>query len=281
MRTLIFGAKGQLGRDLMQVFEETGEIRGYDLPEVDVAEELSLQPLVADFSPDLIINAAAYTNVEQAEDDLEAAFRANEIGARHLTEIAASRKIPIVYYSTDYVFNGQAQQPYKPEDPTDALGVYGKSKLAGEVVTRRSNPFHFILRTAWLYGPGGNNFVEKILQAARQRPSLKVVADEVGSPTHTLDLAQATLRLCRTEKYGVYHGVNSGQCSRFEFAQAILKEAGIDIPVEPCRAAEFPSKAPRPAYSVLDNSTLHEATGVPMRSWEEALTDYMQRRKNT
>ena len=281
MRTIIFGSKGQLGRDLMQVFRKAGEVKGYDLPEVDIANELAVQPLVANFAPDLIVNAAAYTNVEQAEDDLENAFRVNEIGARNLSEIAAYRKIPVLYYSTDYVFNGTATRPYQPEDPTDALGVYGKSKLAGEVATRRSNPYHFILRTAWLYGPGGNNFVEKILQVAQNRPELKVVEDEVGSPTHTLDLAEASLALAKSGKYGVYHVVNRGQCSRYEFAKEILQLAAMNTAVTPCPATEYPTKAPRPAYSVLDTSTTEAITGAPMKTWQEALAQYMNRRKHT
>jgi dTDP-4-dehydrorhamnose reductase len=280
MRTLIFGANGQLGRDLVTVFQQECAVAGYDLPEVDITDEVALQPLVESFGPELLINAAAYTNVEAAEDDLPGAFLANETGARNIAEIAHHHQIPVVYFSTDYVFDGTGQQPYRPEDPLAPLGVYGKSKAAGEHATMVANPRHFILRTAWLYGPGGNNFVEKVLRAAETRPELKVVNDEVGSPTHTWDLAEATLALVKTQHYGIYHGVNTGACSRFDFARTFLDLAGLSTEVAPCTRDEFPMKAERPAYSVLDNTSLAEASGYTMRPWQDALAHYMERRKS-
>jgi dTDP-4-dehydrorhamnose reductase len=278
MRTLIFGAKGQLGRDLMTVFATAGAVRGYDLPEVNIADESVLQPIVENFGPDLIINAAAFTDVEAAEGDLQRTFLTNETGARNVADLAAYHGVPVVYYSTDYVFAGTSDRPYREDDPVAPLGAYGKSKAGGEAATRRSNPYHFIIRTAWLYGPGGNNFVEKILRAAATRPELRVVEEEVGSPTHTIDLAEATLALARTKKYGTYHAVNTGQCSRYEFARAIIGIAELDVAVAPCDASAFPTKAPRPGYSVLDTSKLTEVTGFCMRPWRKALLDYMQRR---
>lgn len=278
MRTLIFGANGQLGRDLTTVFSQIGEVRGYDLPEVDIADEVALQPIVEAFGPDLLINAAAYTNVDAAEDDFAGAFLANETGARNVAELAAYHQIPVIYFSTDYVFDGTKGTPYVPGDPTSPLGVYGKTKAAGEHATIVANPRYFILRTAWLYGPGGNNFVEKVLRAAASRPELSVVDDEFGSPTHTLDLAEAALALAQTQNYGTYHAVNTGACNRLEFAQAFLEMAGVTIPVRPCKAADYPSKAARPAYSVLDTTELTAASGHVMRPWREALAHYMQRR---
>jgi dTDP-4-dehydrorhamnose reductase len=279
MRTLIFGAKGQLGKDLMQVFHDAGEAWGLDLPEVDIADELRAHAVVEEYAPNLIVNAAAYTDVDGAQDHLEEAFRINEVGARVLAEQAAYYRVPIVHYSTDYVFNGAGDRPYRPGDALDPIGVYGKSKAAGEAAVRKAQPHHFILRTAWLYGPGGNNFVEKILRAARERSSLNVVADEVGSPTHTWDLAQATVALARTSAYGTYHAVNRGPCSRFEQAQAIVQLAGLNTAVNPCSSSEYPTKAPRPCYSVLDVETLEAATGQEMRPWRQALEHYMQRRE--
>ncbi len=278
MRTLIFGNKGQLGRDLMAVFRRECAVKGYDLPEVNIADESAVQPLVEQFGPDLIINAAAYTNVEAAENDLEGAYLANETGARNLAEIASHHQVPVVYISTDYVFDGKKGTPYLPTDPMAPLGVYGKSKAAGEHATMAANPRHFILRTAWLYGPGGNNFVEKVLAAAASRPELKIVDDEVGSPTHTYDLAEVILTLAKTQHYGVYHAVNTGACNRFEFAQAFLELGGSTTPIQPCSASAFPSQAERPAYSVLDTSSLTEASGYTMRPWQDALAHYMERR---
>ena len=278
MRTLIFGAKGQLGRDLLGVFSRVGEVRGHDLPEVDIVDEAQAFRVAEEFGPELIINAAAYTDVEAAEDNLTDAFRVNETGARNLAEVAARLGVPIVYFSTDFVFDGRRTTPYEPDDAAAPISVYGKSKLAGEHATKQGNSRHFILRTAWLYGPGGNNFVEKILVLASQHPELRIVSDEVGSPTHTLDLAEATLALARTKAYGVYHAVNEGAVSRHDFARRILELAGVNTPIEPCFGAEFPAKARRPAYGALSTARLREACGHTMRPWDDALVDYMRRR---
>lgn len=280
MRTLIFGAKGQLGRDLLSIFSRVGEVRGFDLPEVDIVDEAQTFRLAEDFGPELIINAAAYTNVEAAEDNLADAFRVNETGARNLADIALRLNAPVVYYSTDFVFDGKRNTPYEPGDATAPLSVYGKSKLAGEQATRNANNRHFILRTAWLYGPGGNNFVEKILTLATQHPKLRIVTDEVGSPTHTIDLAEATLALVRTKAYGLYHAANEGAVSRYDFARRILELAGVNTPVEPCFGGEFPAKARRPNYGALSCATLKAACGHIKRPWDDALVHYMKRRSS-
>jgi len=280
MRALIFGAKGQLGRDLMRVFHSAGEVQGHDLPEVDITDESALYPIVNEFAPTIIVNAAAYTDVEAAEDDLERAFLVNEAGARNAATLAAYNQVPILYFSTDFVFNGESDVPYPPDAPIAPASVYGRSKAAGEAATRKANPHHFIVRTAWLYGPGGNNFVEKILAAAATRPELQVVEEEIGSPTHTLDLAEAAFYLARTEAYGIYHGVNRGACSRYELAVEILRIAGRGTRVTPCAADAFPTRAPRPKYSVLDPTSLEAVTNHRMRPWREALRDYMSRRES-
>ncbi len=281
MLTLIFGARGQLGRDLMTLFAQGGEVAGYDLPEVDAADAAVVGGLVAQHRPTLVVNAAAYTDVEGAEEHRETAFRANETGARVVAAAAREAGVPVVYYSTDFVFCGDATRrtPFEPEEPIHPKGVYAESKAAGEAATRAANPRHFILRTAWLYGPGGNNFVEKILRAAAVRPALTVVDDEIGSPTHTLDLTQATQALAQTTAFGTYHAVNAGMCNRFEFAKEILRLGGLDTPVSPCKAADYPSKAPRPAYSVLSCRSLEAACGYRMRPWTEALAHYFERRE--
>lgn len=280
MRVLIFGAKGQLGRELLQRFALDGDVLGVDLPEVDITDPRAVAEAIAGFGPDLVVNAVAYTNVEKAQADRDAAFAVNEDGARHVAAAAAERGLTVVYYSTDYVFDGAKRTPYEPGDPIAPLGVYAQSKAAGERATAQANPRHFIIRAAWLFGPGGNHFIEKILRAAATRPSLRVVEDECGSPTHTYDLAQATHALCRTDAHGIYHAVNEGACTRYEFAKAIIASAQLDVPVEPCASGEFPTVAPRPLYSVLSNQKLHQATGFTMRPWRDALTHYMQRRED-
>ncbi len=278
MRTLILGCKGQLGKDLVAVFGEEGEVVGFDLPEIDVSSVDDVSRVMDDTRPEFIVNSAAYTNVEDAEDEEDSAFLANEQGARIVAERAADADVPVVYISTDFVFDGTKTTPYEPEDDVNPLSVYGRSKLAGEVAVRAAASKHFIVRTAWLYGPGGNNFPEKIIAAAQKNPTLQVVHDEVGSPTHTWDLALATRALSRTKAYGTYHAVNAGSCARDEFARALLECAGIDTPVNPCSLDEFPSKARRPVYSVLSARTLEDATGHRIRDWREALVHYTERR---
>jgi dTDP-4-dehydrorhamnose reductase len=279
MKVLVFGARGQLGRDLVALFGRHAPVSAYDLPELDIAEAEQTRSAIWEARPEVVINAAAYTAVDEAEDEPGAAFRTNEAGARYAAEAAASLGIPIVYYSTDYVFDGRKGTPYLPEDEPAPLGVYAHSKTAGELATREANAQHYIIRTAWLYGPGGNNFVEKILRAGADRPALRVVTDEVGSPTHTWDLAEATLVLARTRAWGTYHAVNAGTCSRHEFARAILGLAGLNTEVIPCASSEFTAKAPRPRYSVLSTAKLEAVSGHRMRPWQEALKHYMNRRE--
>ena len=278
---LILGAKGQLGRDLTAEFSPDSQVIGVDMDVIDIADADAVASALDQCSPRLVINAAAYTNVEGAEDDREGAFRVNETGARNVARACAERDIPVVHYSTDFVFGGTSDRPYEPDDPVAPKGVYAESKAAGDAAVAAECTKYFVLRTAWLYGIGGNNFVEKILAAAETRPSLTVVTDEVGSPTFTADLAEATAALVKSDAYGTYHCVNAGSCSRFEFAQAILKEAGMNTAVEPCLAEAFPSKAPRPKYSVLSNAKLEAACGFVMPTWEDALARYMRRRKET
>jgi len=278
-RTLIFGGRGQLGRDLERVFATQGDVSAVDLPELDITVEGAAADLVGAFHPDLVVNAAAYTDVEKAEDEEEAAFRANEAGARFVARAAKAVDAPVVYYSTDYVFGGTQTRPYAETDDVAPVGVYARSKLAGERATAVENEGHLIVRTAWLYGPGGNNFVEKILGLAQTHAELKVVDDEIGSPTYTQDLAEATLALTNAGARGIYHVTNAGTCSRYEFAQELLRLADLKTLVRPCASTEFPTKAERPLYSVLDTAKFREATGCAPRDWKEALADYFARRE--
>ncbi len=278
MRTLIAGSKGQLGKDLVARFAQDGEVFGFDLPELDIADAGAVRAVVRETRPDVIINAAAYTNVDAAEDDAANAYRVNERGAECVAQAAAEAGVVVVYYSTDYVFGGAQTRPYVPGDAIAPIGVYAKSKAAGEAATRAATPRHFIVRTAWLYGPGGNSFVEKVLAAAASRPELKVVSDEIGSPTHTFDLAEATRALVKTEAHGSYHAVNSGSCSRFEFAKLVLELGKSETPMSPCSSSDFATKAERPLYSVLSTASLEAACGHQFPTWEDGLRHYMTRR---
>lgn len=278
MRAIVFGDGGQLGRDLIHVFGLVGDAYGYDLPDVSITDAEAVQERIAHHAPDIVINSAAYTDVEGAEDHEKEAFDVNETGAGVVATAARDAGILVVHFSTDFVFDGRQTTPYEPGNPTNPLSVYGRSKLAGEEAVRKAHPEHIIVRTAWLYGPGGNNFVEKILKLGRGRDSIKVVSEEVGSPTHTWDLAEATHALATSGARGTFHGVNAGQTSRDRFAEKILDLAGLHTTVEPCGPDEFPTKAARPAYSVLSTATLVAACGYAFRTWEAALEHYMERR---
>lgn len=267
-----------MGRDLTNRLHSEGEVLALDLPELNICNGPAVKAAVNDFMPTVVINAAAYTDVEGAEDHAGDAYRINEGGASIVAAAAACVEAPVVYYSTDFVFDGEKRSPYETNDPVAPLSVYGRSKAAGEVAVQGATELCFIVRTAWLYGPGGNNFVEKVLRAAGTRPELHVVDDELGSPTHTWDLAEATAALIKTRMYGVYHAVNAGVCSRYELATAILHESGIATPVYACKSGQSPSKAPRPAYSALSSERLERVTGYTMRPWREALRHYLQRR---
>lgn len=279
MRILVLGAGGQLGRDLLRVFEADGEVIGLTHSDLNIVEGPEVKRAIDDIAPDLVLNAAAYTDVEKAEDDERGAFHTNANGAQRVAEACHAREVALVYFSTDFVFDGAKGRPYEPEDKPNPQSVYARSKLRGEENTRWTNRMSFVIRTAWLYGPGGNNFVEKILNAAAARPLLRVVNDEFGSPTYTRDLAMAARAIVPTKKYGIYHAVNEGFCSRYDFALAILREAGVDTPVEPCSASEYPMKARRPAYSVLSNAKLTATCGFAMPTWQDGLRRYMKERE--
>lgn len=279
MRTLILGAKGQLGGQLREVFQHTGEVHALGHDEVDIRNEESLQPAFDRISPDLVINAAAYNDVDAAEENLQEAFMVNESGARNVAEQAAHRDIPVVYFSTDYVFDGEAESPYPVTAPVKPLNVYGRSKAAGEHAVKLANPCHLIIRTSRLFGPGMDNFVEKVLRAARNEKQVTAIEYPFSAPTQTLDLAEATLALVRSKHYGIYHVTNQDACSPADFARHILNIAELNVPIKMIHPSEYPAKAKRPKYTALDCSLYEEITGLKLRSWKSALLEYMQRRK--
>jgi len=224
--------------------------------------------------PEAVIHCAAYTNVDGAETDFEGAFKVNVIGSQNMAAGCLETGARLVYVSTDYVFDGEASEPYREFDPVNPQSVYGKTKWQGETMVRQILGRHYILRTAWLYGEG-NNFVRTMLRLADQQPSLKVVDDQIGSPTSTVDLARAIFKLLSTDAYGTYHATCQGQCSWYEFACEIFRQIGKVIEVQPVTTAEFPRPAKRPAHSVLDNYMLRMTVGDPMRTWQEALREYL------
>lgn len=273
MRVVITGADGQLGRALREV------LRGHDLflvdlPEYDVTDP-QIVGTVAEFQPDLVIHAAAMTDVDGCERDPDLAFRVNEVGTRNVAEACRLCDAALVYVSTDYVFDGTKGEPYLESDEPRPLCVYGRSKLAGELAVRDLLSRYYIARTAWLYGPGGRNFVTRILELAADHDQLSVVTSEVGSPTYAPDLSAAIARLIEYPVYGTYHLVNEGSCSRFEFAQRILELAGIGG-VALRGMQHYERLAAVPADATLKNYLASTRLGIALRPWQEALRAYFE-----
>lgn len=272
MRWLVLGSRGQLGTDLMEVLGDRAV--GMDIPEIDITDPTSVTPAIADTAPDVVVNCAAYTAVDAAEEDETAALAINGDGVSVIAHAAAGCRL--VQISTDYVFDGTAQTPY-PEDAAPApASAYGRTKLSGEKAAL-SHPDAFVIRTAWLYGAHGQNFVKTMLGLERTRDVVTVVDDQVGQPTWSMDLARQIVALGDSDApRGVYHGTNAGQTSWFGFARRIFELAGADPQrVQPTSTDAFPRPAPRPAYSVLGHDRWAAAGLAPMRSWDQALQQAM------
>lgn len=277
---LIAGANGMLGNALQMVCAERG-IETVAPPEgaFDITSAADVEAVVATFAAThpggVFVNAAAYTNVEKAEDDRDRAFRVNVDGAALLAEAAVRHGLRFVHVSTDFVFDGTKAGAYSESDEPCPLSVYGASKLAGEVAVAEKDPTALIVRTAWVFGPAGVNFPTKILERGASATSIKVVCDEAGSPTYTLDLAAGILGLLDAGAHGLYHLANAGSCTRDEMAREILRLAGLGaVTVEPVPSSTFPTKAERPANSVLDCSKA-AAVGVVMPDWRDALARFI------
>lgn len=278
-KILITGSRGQLGLELIKQLEGAraidAQVLAVDLPGLDIADERSVFSFCQEKRPDVIVNCAAYTNVDSCENNETLAFRVNAIGARNLAAAAFDINAKILQVSTDYVFDGTGNSPKREYDPINPLSVYGKSKALGEQMVREVNPRHFILRTAWLYGEG-SNFVRTMLQLANEQNELNVVDDQFGSPTSTVDLARCILKLIQTNSYGTYHGTCEGSCSWHEFAQTIFSFKGLDIKVNPIQTEALNRPAPRPRYSILENFMLDLIGMNTFRSWQDALKEYLQ-----
>ncbi len=265
-----------LGTDLAALAGSRHEILGVDRQEMDITDPRQCLEFVTKFHPDAVINAAALTQVDYCESHAEEAFLINGQGAGNLAEAAAAADAVAVQYSTDYVFDGLKDGAYVEEDSTNPQSAYGKSKLRGEELVRLRGPGHLIVRTAWLFGKNGVNFIRTIVGLARKGHTLRVVDDQRGSPTYSRDLAAHTLRMVEAGCRGTYHLTNSGSCTWYGLAVYALERAGLkDTEVKPVTTAEFPRPAPRPANSVLANARL-EREGFPaMRPWQEAVCEYV------
>lgn len=278
MKVIVTGAKGQLGTDLVHLLADRGyAVYGYGREELDITNFDQVKQVISEVNPDVVIHAAAYTKVDLAESEPDQAFLINAYGMRNVAVVSEAVGAKLVYISTDYVFDGTANAPYNEFAPTNPLSVYGKSKLAGEQFVRDLHSKFFIVRTSWVYGKHGNNFVKTMLKLAQERDELMVVHDQVGCPTYTVDLSNCILELIQTEKYGVYHVSNSGHCSWYEFAKAIFEEAGIKVKVNPCTTKDFPRPAPRPVYSVLAHMALRMNGFRELPYWRDSLRDFLRK----
>lgn len=277
MRAVIIGSNGMLGSILHRTLQKNYKVINIDLPHIDITKLALVKSVIASNSPDLIINAAAYTDVDGCETNIDQAFAVNAIGPRNLAVVCNELNIPLVHISTDYIFPGTSSTAYKEWDQPGPQSVYGKSKLLGEQYVRELTNKHYIIRTSWLYGENGKNFVSTMLKLAKEKEEIGVVNDQVGSPTYTGDLASAIAELITEPAYGTYHITNSGTCTWYEFTLEIFKQAGIQgIKVKPITTEEINRPAPRPRYSVLDNYIWRLHGKEPLRNYREALGDYLK-----
>ncbi|MFQ5924448.1 MAG: dTDP-4-dehydrorhamnose reductase [Dehalococcoidia bacterium] len=289
MKVLIIGANGQLGTDLCWILRDTEEVVPLTHAELEIADMNSVRNAFNNHRPDVVINTAAYVRVDDCEIEPDKAFLINAMGARNVAVMAEEVGAKLVHTSTDYVFGGEGEPqttPYTEFDTPAPLNIYGKSKLAGEEQVRHFCTRHLVIRTSGLFGLAGargkgGNFVETMLRLAQERDELRVVHDQVFSPTYTRDLARKIAQLINTEYYGIFHITNRGSCSWYEFAGEILRLAGLKTPVTAITSSQYPQKAKRPHFSVLDNYHLRLLGMDDMRLWQEALRDYMMGKGHT
>ena len=276
MRILITGSSGMLGHDLNETLKDNHELILTTSKTLDITDEKQVRDIICEKKPDAVINAAAYTDVDGCEENQDIAYAVNGQGVRNLALACKEVNCPLVHISTDYIFNGKNNnRPWVEDDEIGPINVYGKSKLKGEEAILEILDKYFIVRTAWLYGINGKNFPRTMLELAQSHSEITVVYDEVGSPTYTLDLAHAISQLIETDYYGIYHITNSGCCSWCEFARYIFEVADADVNVIPVTASEFARPASRPSYSVLENKKWIENGFEPLRSYKEAIKEYI------
>ena len=288
MKAVLTGAKGQLGCELQRSQPEGIELFAYSSDELDICNQPRVRSIIEEKTPELIINAAAYTAVDKAESDREKAHQVNVQGVRNLAQAAKEKNIRLIHVSTDFVFDGKATSPYDEEAPVKPIGYYGETKLLGEEAIQEALPEqHVIIRTSWLYSAYGNNFVKTMLRLMTEKDELKVVSDQLGTPTYALGLAKVIWQCCQQKSInGLFHWSDAGETSWHGFALAIQEEAlkinmlGKKIPVLPISTKEYPTPALRPAYSVMDKSKISRALNIEPRPWRESLRDMLIDLKN-
>ncbi len=281
MRILVTGVKGQLGHDVVNELKKRGHTPiGVDVEEMDITDSAAVEQEMKKDALDAVIHCAAYTAVDAAEDNREICMRVNAEGTRNIARVCRELDIKMIYISTDYVFDGEGERPWEPDDARNPLNVYGESKYQGELAVEEYLDKYFIVRIAWVFGVNGKNFIKTMLRLAETHKEINVVNDQTGSPTYTYDLAVLVADMAETEKYGRYHATNEGLCTWYEFAKEIFAQAEVDIKVNPVSSEEFPAKAKRPHNSRMDKSKLTQNGFRLLPSWQDALKRYLEVLKN-
>ncbi len=276
MKVFVTGVRGQLGHDVVKELEKRGiEAVGVDIQEMDITDEESVSRVILGEAPDAVIHCAAYTAVDAAEENVDLCRRVNADGPRYIAKVCRDLDIKMIYISTDYVFSGQGERPWEPEDEKAPQSVYGQTKYEGELAVQELLEKYFIVRIAWVFGVNGKNFVRTMLKLSENHDVITVVNDQFGSPTYTYDLARLLVDMVLTDKYGVYHATNEGVCSWYDFACAIFEEAGIPMTVKPVSTAEYGAKASRPANSRMSKDKLEENGFERLPAWQDALKRYL------
>lgn len=272
MKVLVTGANGMLGQDLCPMLEDAGyDVIETDINNLDITDEKQTMAKISEIKPQILIHCAAYTNVDKAEEDKETAYLINVKGTENIAKACEQNEITMVYISTDYVFDGKSQKQYTPADVPNPINNYGLTKLDGEKAVQNNCSKYYITRTSWLYGHHGKNFVETMISIANNK-EVKVVDDQTGCPTWTVDLAESIIKILEDKKeYGIYHTCGKGYTTWYGFAKEIYQKAGLKVNLQPCKTSEFPRAAQRPEFSAMDNDNL-------LRDWKKALNDYIELR---
>lgn len=281
MKVFVTGVRGQLGYDVVNELEKRGmEAIGVDIQEMDITDADSVNSVIGEAAPDAVIHCAAYTAVDAAEDNEELCRKVNAQGTQNIANMCKKLDIPMIYISTDYVFDGQGERPWLPDDERAPLNVYGQTKYEGELAVQNTLDKYFIVRIAWVFGVNGKNFIKTMLNLGKTRDHLTVVNDQFGSPTYTYDLARLLVDMIQTDKYGIYHATNEGICTWYEFACEIFRQAGIAVDVAPVTADQYPAKAKRPSNSRMSKDKLEENGFERLPSWQDALGRYLKEMVN-
>lgn len=278
MKVLVTGVKGQLGYDVARELQKRGhEAVGVDIDEMDITDAAAVERVMTEVQPDAVIHCSAYTAVDRAEEDIEICRRVNVDGTENIAKICKKLNCKMLYLSTDYIFSGDGERPWEPDDEASPLNAYGQSKYDGELALKKYVEKYFIVRISWVFGINGNNFIKTMLRLGRENGAVKVVDDQIGSPTYTYDLARLLVDMIESDRYGAYHATNEGICSWYEFAKEIFRAAGMDnVSVTPVKSGEFPVKAKRPKNSRMSKEKLVTNGFSLLPAWQDAVARYIK-----